>query len=49
MDKTFTKLINPNIWKTLVFLLLMSPIASFAQTITVTGTVKDNKGETIPE
>lgn len=48
MDKTFTKLINKNIWKTLLFLMMMSPIVSLAQTITVAGTVKDIKGEPLP-
>lgn len=50
MDKKFTKLIKNNIWKTLVFLLIMSPVVSFSQatTITVTGTVKDVSGEVMP-
>ncbi|MES2418842.1 MAG: TonB-dependent receptor [Bacteroidota bacterium] len=48
MDKTFIQLIKSNIWGALVILLMMSPIVSFAQTVTVTGTVKDIKGEAIP-
>jgi len=48
MDKTFIKLIKSNIWKTLIFFLIMSPIVSLAQTLTVKGIVKDDKGGPIP-
>lgn len=48
MDKTITKLLYHNIWRTMLLLIVMTPFASFAQTITVTGTVKEVSGEPIP-
>lgn len=48
MDKTFIKLIKNYRWGILLFLFMISPMVSLAQSFVVTGTVKDSKGEIIP-
>src|SRR6476646_5182087 len=48
MNTIFIKLIKNNIWKALLIALLVLPGLSFAQTLTINGVVKDEKGETLP-